>query len=99
MSSDSLNLSTEMPCLAVVPSLWKVKVLQVSVDQISKLLRSFSLPGASRPSADPLTCPQVPGKASVRVLPFQDLMSPSLLMSFSPVNILNWPSAQLVPFL
>ena len=99
ISSASLNLSTEIPLTCVVPSLSKVKVLQVSVDQISNLSNSFSFPGARRPSAEPLILPHSPGKASVLLLSFQEWMSPSWLMFFSPVNILSFPSAQLVPFL
>ena len=56
-------------------------------------------PGGNRPSADPLSLLQSPGKASVVLAWFQETISPRLSISSSPVLISISPSAQLVPFL
>ena len=80
-------------------NLTKVSGLQESVDQIWNSSFMASEPGASRPSDEPVRRPHSPGKAAVRVWPFQVATWPRSEMSSSPVCMDTRPSDQLVPFL
>lgn len=94
-----LKVETGIPWRICSPDLVNWIGLHKSVENRDKESEMAARPGGNKPSADPYTLPHCPSYASVLLLPCQEAILPSLLISFSPVNISSVPSDQEVPFL